>query len=140
MPETKTDDAPADPANPNPASNPLNSQILSQIGEIDDALHNGERLILTAAAYQAIAQTMALSLQNAVEQQQHNNILRNAMTTAAANAILAGKKEEAEAVLRLAESKLTNPSLTETVRDLKQALAMLREELKEMEAPTSKAA
>jgi predicted ATPase len=123
-----------------PPVSPINDQILSQVGEIGTTLKDGERLVLSAAAYQAIAQTMALSLQNAVEQQQHNNILRNAMTTAAATALLAGKKEEAEAVLKLAESKLTNPSLTDTVRDLKQALSMLREELKDVGSPPPRTA
>ena len=124
-------------AAPEPAVSPINAQILSQVAEIAASLKAGERQVLSAAAYQAIAQTMALSLQNAVEQQQHNNILRNAMTTAATTALLAGKKEEAEAVMKLAESKLTNPSLTETVRDLKQALSMLREELAVVDSPAA---
>ena len=73
----------------------LNDQILAEVSQIEATLKGSERMVLAAAAYQSIAQAIALSLQNAVAQQQHSNILRNAMTAAAAAAILEGKKDEA---------------------------------------------
>jgi hypothetical protein len=58
-----------------------------------------------AFAYQAMVHAVALALHNTVLQQQHDHMLRNAMTTAAASALLEGRREEAEAVLKLADEK-----------------------------------
>jgi putative heme degradation protein len=76
-------------------------------------------------------------MQNAVAQQQHSHMLRSALTTAAARALLDGKREEAEAVLKLAESRLVNPDVGEEILRLQGALGKALEQLRDILAPSS---
>jgi NAD/NADP transhydrogenase beta subunit len=115
----------------------LNDQIRDALEQVNATLGGSGCNILEAAAYQAMAQALALGLQNAVAQQQHAYMLRNALTTAAAQAILNGKREEASEVLKLAESKLVNPSLSDALAEVQAALRSLREELKRSAEPVS---
>ncbi|MCC6389042.1 MAG: RebB family R body protein [Bryobacterales bacterium] len=115
----------------------LNDQIRDALDQVNATLGGSGRNILEAAAYQAMAQALALGLQNAVAQQQHAYMLRNALTTAAAQAILEGKREEASEVLKLAESKLVNPSLSDALAEARTALRALREELKRSDDPVN---
>jgi len=110
----------------------LNSQIADALEQINATLGGLDRGLITAAAYQTIAQAIALGLQNAVAQQQQAYILRNALTTAAATAILEGKKDEADAVLRLAESRMISPSFSTEIADLLAALRTVAEELRKL--------
>src|SRR5262249_14478836 len=99
------------------------------VAQVQATLAGSEQAVVTAALYQAVAHAIALALQNAVAQQQHGYILRNAMTAAAANAILDCKREEAEADLRLAESRLLVPDLAQEVRALLEAVTSVHREL-----------
>lgn len=73
--------------------------IVEALAAIDRSLADGVDCgIVTAAAYEAIAQTVVLTVQNAVAQQQQAFLLKNALTAAAAVAVMNGKKTEAEAV------------------------------------------
>jgi Killing trait len=100
----------------------INDQIRDAVAQVQATLAGSEQTVVAAAVYQAITHVVVLALQNAVAQQQHGYILRNAMTTAAAQAILDGKREEAEAILRLAESRLLVPNIADEVSALLAAL------------------
>ena len=90
-----------------------------------------------AAAFQTIAHALGLALHNAVARQQHSAMLRNALTTAAATALLDGRTEQAEAVLKLADSRLVNPTFDAEVGQLQGAVSQLREELEKILAAAS---
>jgi hypothetical protein len=117
-------------------TNSLNDQIRDALAQVDATLRGSQQGVVMAAAYQTIAHTIALGLQNAVAHQQQAYILRNALTTAAANAILDGKQPEAESILRLVESKAVSPSLSAEVADLLTALRSISDELAKM-SPSS---
>jgi len=122
---------PVPPAEP-PGSLPdaINDQVRDAVRQVD-ALQAGQIAPFTAAvAFQAIAQAVALGMQNAVAQQQHAHMLRSALTTAAARALLDGKREEAEAVLKLAESRTVNPDLGEELTRLQSSLRTALSELR----------
>lgn len=114
---------------PSPANDRVNDQISDSVSQLQHSLFGLTQPFATAAAYQAVAHTLGLALQNAVARQQHSHILRTALTTAAATAILDGRVEQAQAVLKLAESSLANPSFEADVAQLQAALAGLRAEL-----------
>ncbi len=111
-------------------TSPLNDQIRDAVEQINAAAGGVDRGLITAAAYQAIAQAIALAMQNAVAQQQQGYILRNALTAAAASAILDGKKEEANSVLSMMESRLVSPGIASEIADLLAALKMVDAELR----------
>lgn len=116
------------------ASDAVNSQIRDAARDVFAMLDSQAGSFAQAAALQAMTHAIALGMHNAVAQQQHAQVLRSALTTAAARALLDGKREEADAVLKLAESKLINPDIVEelarlqtilrdTLGDLQKALA-----------------
>lgn len=108
----------------------LNSQIADALRQIDASVAGAGRGFVTAAAYQSVAHTIALALQNAVAQQQHGYVLRNALTAAAANALLDGKREEADAILAMAESKVMSRSIADEVGELLTALRAVDDQLR----------
>ncbi len=113
---------------------PLNAQIADAVAQINETLSGAERGLISAAAYQTIAQAVVLGLQNAVAQQQQAYILRNALTAAAASAILDGKRDDADALLKLADSR--SPNLSAEITDLLAALKQISDELRKLhEAP-----
>ena len=82
-----------------------------------------------------MAHSIALAMQNAVAQQQHAYVLRNAVTSAAAKAAL---EDDPERALELVDSSLPLQEVTQTLRQLKE----LRDELlggdaSQEEAPAS---
>jgi hypothetical protein len=114
----------------------LSNQIRDAIKQVDASLAGTGRGFVTAAAYQSVTHTIALALQNAVAQQQHSYVLRNALTAAAANAILAGKREEAEAILAMADSKAISHNVADEIAHLLSALRAVDDELRKWrEAP-----
>lgn len=122
-------------ANAKPDS--LNDQVKDAIAQLSASLQGMSQDFTGAVAYQTVAHTVALALHNTVVQQQHNQILRNALTTAAANALLEGKTEEAAAVLKLADEKLgTQQNLSEEIQKLGAILKSIGQESK---APAKKA-
>jgi D-arabinose 1-dehydrogenase-like Zn-dependent alcohol dehydrogenase len=72
-----------------------------------------------AAALQSLANALTLTLHNAVAEQQHSQMLRMAFTSAAASAILDGKRSEAEEILNLAKSSLVSPDLSGIMSQIK---------------------
>lgn len=90
------------------ADSAMNDQITDALNQLHAILAGGDRNAIQAATYQALVHAAALAMHNAVAEQQHNQILRMAMTTSAAKAILAGRKAEAEAILDLAQTRLAS--------------------------------
>lgn len=118
------------PVSPPSSVDSLNDQVRDSVRQVD-ALLGGQSASFTAAvAFQSLAQAVALGMQNAVSQQQHAHMLRSALTTAAARALLDGKREEAEAVMKLAESRLVNPDLGEELGKLQSTLRAALSELR----------
>ncbi len=109
---------------PTPSAPPdqVNDQIRDAVRQAALLMEEAGRPFAQAAAAQAIIQALGLAAHNLVAQQQHGYLLRNAMTSAAARALLEGKREEAEAVLKLAESRLVTIDVTEELGRLLVAL------------------
>jgi hypothetical protein len=93
-------------SDPGAESHAMNDQISDAVEQLNASLRGMNPAVTDAVAYQAMAHAVALALQNTVLQQQHDHMLRNALTTAAASALLEGRRSEAEAVLALADDKL----------------------------------
>ena len=101
----------------------VNDQIRDAVREATLLMEEAGRPFAHAAAVQAIVQALGLAAHNIVAQQQHGNLLRNALTSAAARALLEGRREEAEAVLKLAESRLVT---TDVAEELGRLLVVLK--------------
>jgi predicted ATPase len=82
-----------------------------------------------AAALQSLANALTLTLHNAVAEQQHGQMLRMAFTTAAASAILDGKRSEAEEILNLAKSSLVSPDLSGIMNQIKTYLDAIAQQM-----------
>jgi hypothetical protein len=107
----------------------VNDQITDSITQLQHSLAGMQQPFATAAAFQTISHALGLALHNAVARQQHSHMLRNALTTAAATALLDGRTEQAEAVLKLAESPLVNPTLEVELAQLQAAITSLGAEI-----------
>jgi hypothetical protein len=107
----------------------VNDQITDAVAQVNAAVQGMQVPFATGAACHAIAHALSLALHNAVLRQQHSHILRNALTTAAANAMLEGRMEQGEAVMKLAESPLVNPSLDTEIAQLRGAISGLQSEI-----------
>ncbi|WP_426438088.1 RebB family R body protein [Bradyrhizobium genosp. P] len=88
------------------ANGELNDQIKDAVEQLNASFRGMGPNVPEAIAYQAMAHAVGLALQNTVLQQQHDHMLRNSLTTAAAAALLEGRREEADAVLKLADERL----------------------------------
>jgi hypothetical protein len=120
----------ADPStDPNIDPSALNDQIRDAVEQLNASLDGMKPGVIEAVAYQTMAHAVALALQNTVLQQQHDHMLRNALTTAAASALLDGKREEAEAVLKLADEKLgRNQNLSEEIAKVGEVLRTIKQQ------------
>lgn len=107
----------------------LNEQVTDAVEQVTQAVLGAKQPLATAAAFQMISHSLSLAVQNAVAQQQHSYMLRNALTTAAAKAMLAGQTTEAEAVLKLAESPLVNPNFAQDIGQFREAIELLQDAL-----------
>jgi hypothetical protein len=109
----------------------VNDQITDSITQIQKMLadDNGENI--QALSYQFMAHAIGLAMYNAVHQQQQRYILQNAITTAAAKAILEASPEKA---LKLAEEGLGGDSFTQTLSELKAMMDNLNNTYKDMKA------
>jgi hypothetical protein len=107
----------------------LNDQIRDAVEQLNASLKGMSPGFGEGLAYQAMAHAIALALQNTVLQQQHDHMLRNALTTAAATALLEGRREEAEAVLALADERLgRHRNLSEEIAKVGEVLRSIREQ------------
>jgi hypothetical protein len=117
----------------------VNDQIRDSVAQMQQLLDGMQRPFAAAATFNVVAHALSLALQNAVTRQQHSQMLRSALTTAAANAMLDSKLDEANAVLKLAESPLVNPSFDLEIGQLRQVISGLREELEKLHAAAASA-
>ena len=93
----------------------VNNQITDAVSQTDETVRGSAKAHAQAMADQVMAQAIGLAMQNAVAQQQQSYILRNAVTTAAARAILESSPEEA---LRFAREVLANDDVAATLERL----------------------
>jgi Killing trait len=107
----------------------LNDQAMEPLEPSDATLGGIALPFAEAAAFQAMAHAAAMAVQNTVLQQQHDHMLRNALTTAAAAALLEGKAAEAEAVMKLADERLGGRrDLSEEITRIGEALGSVGEQ------------
>jgi len=93
----------------------VNSQITDAVSQINEAVSGSSESQARAMADLVMAHAIGLAMQNAVAQQQQAYILRNAVTTAAARAILESSPEEA---LRFAREALSGDDVAQTLERL----------------------
>ena len=72
----------------------LNDQIRDAVSQLQSILEDADASTFQAAAYQTFVHVVSLAMHNAVAQQQQSHMLRMALTTAAANAILAAYERQ----------------------------------------------
>ena len=128
-PAAASDAAGSDSTRAESSPDAINDQVRDSVLQLEALLGRQSGPFAQAAAYQTITHAIALGMQNAVAQQQHGHMLRTALTTAAAKALLEGRREEAEAVLKLAESRLVNPDVGAELARLQATLKATLEEL-----------
>ena len=118
----------------------LNSQITDAVEQIQTMVNSTSNEFSQAVTQQITAQAVGLAMQNAVAQQQELYILRNAIITAAANAIIESNPKEA---ISLAEKVIDGNDIVSTISGLKdlldEAVTKVKPRKKETKAsPSSK--
>lgn len=93
----------------------VNSQITDAVTQINASVGDTSEALARAMANQIMAHAVALAIQNAVAQQQHVYMLRNAVTTATVRAILDSNPEQA---LHFADEALKSEDLAQTIERL----------------------
>jgi len=99
---------------------PVNSQITDAVAQVNETVGGSSESLARAMADQVMAHAIGLAMQNAVAQQQQSYILRNAVTTAAARAILEANPEDA---LRFAREVLSGDDVVQTIDRLGELLS-----------------
>jgi len=97
----------------------VNSQISDAVKQIHSMINDTSDEFSEAVSQQVTAHAVGLAMQNAVAQQQELYILRNAIVTAAANAIIESNPKEA---MSLAEKVLSGDDIVATISGLKELL------------------
>jgi len=97
----------------------VNSQISDAVKQIQSMINDTSNEFSEAVSQQVTAHAVGLAMQNAVAQQQELYILRNAIVTAAANAIIESNPKEA---ISLAEKVLSGDDIVATISGLKELL------------------
>ena len=97
----------------------VNSQITDAVKQIQTMINSTSNEFSQAVTQQITAQAVGLAMQNAVAQQQELYILRNAIVTAAAKAIIDTDPKEA---ITLAEQVLSGDDVVATISGLKDLL------------------
>lgn len=92
----------------------VNSQITDAITQVNASVGGSSEALARAMADQIMAHAVSVAIQNAVAQQ-HVYMLRNAVTAAAARAILDLNPEQA---LRFADEALKSDDLAQTIERL----------------------
>lgn len=93
----------------------VNDQITDAVTQVNASVGNSSEALARAMANQIMAHAVAIAIQNAVAQQQHVYMLRNAATTAAVRAILDSNPEQA---MRFADEALKGDDLALTIERL----------------------
>ena len=94
----------------------LNDQVTDSVAQIEKLLADNGGAQSKAIADQLTVHALSLAMQNAVAQQQHEYILKNAIVTAAAKAILKSNPEDA---LAFAEKALSGNDVVSTIAEIK---------------------
>jgi hypothetical protein len=98
---------------------PLNDQITDAVQQARQLIEGLDDCTGKAIALQVLAHAVGLALYNAVAQQQQIYTLRNAVTTAAAKAILDSDPERA---LSFADEALTDRDVVATLSGLREVM------------------
>ena len=93
----------------------VNSQISDAVAQANASVIGSSEATAHAMADHIMAQAIGIAIQNAVAQQQHVYMLRNAITTAAARAILESDPEQA---MRFADEALKSEDIAQTIERL----------------------
>ena len=94
----------------------LNDQVTDSVAQIEKLIADNGGAQSKAIADQLTVHALSLAMQNAVAQQQHEYILKNAIVTAAAKAILKSNPEDA---LAFAEKALSGNDVVSTIAEIK---------------------
>jgi hypothetical protein len=97
----------------------VNEQITDAASQVNETIQGASKSQARAMADQVMAQAIGLAMQNAVAQQQQSYILRNAVTTAAARALLEASPDEA---LKFAREVLANDDVAQTLERLQKLM------------------
>lgn len=100
----------------------VNDQITDAVQQVSALLPGSARSFYAAVEFLTVSHAVSLAIHNAVSQQQHRYTLANAITSAAAAALLKGQRDEAEAALKLADAHLGNRRLAEEIEELRAIL------------------
>ena len=117
-----SDSEPASGSGQTASPSTLNDQVRDAVSQVSALLDGQGDSFARAVLSQSVVHSVALAMHNAVAQQQQAHALRNAVTTAATRALLDGRRQEAEAVLKLAESPLLNPNVADELARLEDLL------------------
>ena len=124
MNDVSNDPSVEEPSTEDPAvESAVNSQITDAVRQINATILGNAEALSQAMAQQIMTQSIALAMQNAVAQQQQLYTLRNAVTAAAARAILDASPEEA---LRFAREALAGDDVVSTLASLKDLMDAMR--------------
>lgn len=93
----------------------VNNQVTDAVAQVNASVGDSSEALAQAMAHQIMAHAVAVAIQNAVAQQQHVYMLHNAVTTAAARAMLNADPEQA---LRFAGEALRSDDLAQTIERL----------------------
>lgn len=94
----------------------INSQITDAVAQVNAMVGASSEALARAMADQVMAHAVGLAMHNAVAQQQHQYMLRNAMTTAACRALLEASPEDA---LRYASEIPPGDDIAQTLERLR---------------------
>ena len=97
----------------------INDQITDSVAQIQAMVNGTNTEFSHGVSQQITAHAVGLAMQNAVAQQQEQYILRNAIVTAAANAILESNPIDA---ITLAEKIMSGDDVITTITGLKDLL------------------
>ena len=107
----------------------INDQIKDSIEQIQALLADDDGQNTRALSYQLMSHAASLAFYNTVHQQQQMYVLQNAITTAAAKAILEASPEDA---LKYAKEGFASQDMTGTLTELKKFMDDLNETYKDL--------
>lgn len=111
------------------STNSINDQINDAVSQIRQSLQGISESFGQSTAYHMVGHAVGLAMLNAVSKQQHDYILRNAITTAAVKATLESNPEEA---IKLADKMLSGQDIVSTFTGLKEVMVDIVEIMTKM--------
>lgn len=116
-------------------STSINDQITDSIEQIQALLADDNGQNTRALSYQLMSHAASLAFYNTVHQQQQMYVLQNAITTAAAKAILEASPEDA---IKYAKEGFASQDMTSTLTELKKFMDDLNETYKDLQKDLAK--